>query len=378
MKRKGQLWYADFILGMMIFTITIVITLTYASNNYLMKAQHQVSSIESGKIMTEFLMSEGNPKGWTRDNVTKIGITDNNYRINGSKFNELAVYTDENYILSKSLLGVPNNNYALVFKNSSDDVQNVFGRCIIGYFSGENYIIHPEKTAYYFHDATSNVLLSSFSSRGTNTFSNDGTGADGDIYDLIESISNYSIIVLERPTLDSVGAITTEYVVEQLENFTMMGGILVMGEYLGVNLLNVTFVDSPDSLKVSTASQETPYLNITRGRTIVFQDNDYVNKTSASVDFTTLVRYTDNTSAVSFWKYGAGRSYYFSDFSASGFSLSSEILGLVDSHTAECQDIVLPTETHELVMIPRFLIYADPLKNGTVELLKMEAYLWQE
>ena len=86
--RKAQVWYTDFIIGVLIFSIVVV--------TYFYYVEHVESSgenidnflISEAKAISNYLVTEGYPLNWTAANVSTVGITDGSYRINEDKLQD--------------------------------------------------------------------------------------------------------------------------------------------------------------------------------------------------------------------------------------------------------------------------------------------------
>jgi hypothetical protein len=70
---KGQLWYFDLIIALTIFILVIIL-----SFKYLADYSRDVSITSEAETLSESLLSEGLPKEWDEDNVSIIGIMDDN------------------------------------------------------------------------------------------------------------------------------------------------------------------------------------------------------------------------------------------------------------------------------------------------------------
>ena len=115
--KKAQVWYIDFMVGIMIFIIVIVIYFEYI-NNLSEREENIVDDlIINSKAISNSLVSEGYPSDWNSTNVVRIGITDNNQRINKTK---LERYINMSYIDTKTKFRTPYNYYIfLEYKNGS-------------------------------------------------------------------------------------------------------------------------------------------------------------------------------------------------------------------------------------------------------------------
>lgn len=88
--KKGQIWYADFTVALMLFLIATAIYFQYTNN---LSSQDELMMHEMVldlKAISSSVIHEGYPKNWTEDNVKSIGITDGNYRIDQTKLERFA------------------------------------------------------------------------------------------------------------------------------------------------------------------------------------------------------------------------------------------------------------------------------------------------
>jgi hypothetical protein len=84
-KKKSQVWYIDFMVGLLILITTLIIFYQYQGNlSDRAEAEWQEMIIDS-KSISSTLMTEGYPLNWTNETVEILGLTDGNYRINGTK-----------------------------------------------------------------------------------------------------------------------------------------------------------------------------------------------------------------------------------------------------------------------------------------------------
>jgi hypothetical protein len=83
--RKAQVWYTDFMVGVLIFSIVIVTYFYYVEHTEYSDDTLMSSMLSESKSITDYLAGPGYPAGWTASNVTNVGLTDGNYRINMTK-----------------------------------------------------------------------------------------------------------------------------------------------------------------------------------------------------------------------------------------------------------------------------------------------------
>lgn len=81
---KGQVWYTDFIVSVLIFMIAIIIYFEYVNNLSKEEESDLEGMVMDAKAVSNNLMSEGFPDDWNQSDVLIIGVADNN-RINDTK-----------------------------------------------------------------------------------------------------------------------------------------------------------------------------------------------------------------------------------------------------------------------------------------------------
>jgi hypothetical protein len=115
--KKGQVWYIDFMVGLMVFVVVVVIYFEYVDNLSSKEENIMDDLIINSKAITNSLVAEGYPKDWNTSNVVKIGLTEGNQRINTTKLNQ---FISMDYIETKSKLRTSYNYYMfLEYKNGS-------------------------------------------------------------------------------------------------------------------------------------------------------------------------------------------------------------------------------------------------------------------
>ncbi len=87
--RKAQVWYIDFMVGLLIMITAAVIYFNFYGNLSDDSESDWQELIIDSKSISSALMSSGSPPGWNASNASSIGITDGNYRINTTKFEYL-------------------------------------------------------------------------------------------------------------------------------------------------------------------------------------------------------------------------------------------------------------------------------------------------
>ncbi|MBW2999983.1 hypothetical protein KY339_04885 [Candidatus Woesearchaeota archaeon] len=115
--KRSQVWYTDFIIGILIFSIAVTTFFYYATGAGEDDGSNLNDLIIDAKVIAENLVSEGYPTDWTPATVERIGLTNGNQRIDQSKLDD---FTNMTYSERKSALGTPKNYYFyLEYPNST-------------------------------------------------------------------------------------------------------------------------------------------------------------------------------------------------------------------------------------------------------------------
>ena len=123
--RRGQAWSIDLIVGLMIFSITILIFFIY-SVNYSGEAKENFQGLsQEGDIIFNNILSEGYPLDWDETNVVKIGILDHN-KINETKLERFYNYANDNYAETKIKFNT-RYDYYFTFNNMTINSVSVNG-----------------------------------------------------------------------------------------------------------------------------------------------------------------------------------------------------------------------------------------------------------
>ncbi|MBW2972440.1 hypothetical protein KY359_05375 [Candidatus Woesearchaeota archaeon] len=93
--RKAQVWYTDFMVGVLIFSIVIMTYFYYVEHTQHSDDTLMSSLVSEAKTVSNSLATRGYPVGWTSANVTTVGLTDGNFRINSSKLSDFNSWSYE-------------------------------------------------------------------------------------------------------------------------------------------------------------------------------------------------------------------------------------------------------------------------------------------
>ncbi|NQU79183.1 hypothetical protein HQ545_05435 [Candidatus Woesearchaeota archaeon] len=85
MYRCGQVWYTDFIIGVMIFSFMIGAYFYYVGHGNYYEDDPVPMLVSEAKRVTSYLLTEGYPANWTLLNVSTVGLTNGRHRMDNQK-----------------------------------------------------------------------------------------------------------------------------------------------------------------------------------------------------------------------------------------------------------------------------------------------------
>ena len=74
---KAQAWGIDLMVATSIFVVGILIFFIYSLNSFNESEEEIDKLFYDGKLISNYILSEGHPDNWNENNVQKIGITNN-------------------------------------------------------------------------------------------------------------------------------------------------------------------------------------------------------------------------------------------------------------------------------------------------------------
>ncbi len=86
--RKSQVWYTDFIIGVLIFSIVIITYFYYVEHSDYTDETLMNYLVSEAKSISGYLVTEGYPSNWTSANVSTVGLTDGDFRISQDKLDD--------------------------------------------------------------------------------------------------------------------------------------------------------------------------------------------------------------------------------------------------------------------------------------------------
>lgn len=370
--KRGQIWFTDFVIAILIFSFMLVAFYTYTANISKQDSLMANDLILDAESISSSILLPGFPDPWDTSTVQGIGITNNNQKINSTKFLNFEKIP---YNKTKRLFGTV-YDYILFFTDSNGTLMSVEGICGIG--SPKINITYNIRSAYYY-DNNDDSLLKDFM---MNTLDADIYSAQpgyGSFDDLMGKINNYSFVVIEHPLLSTAVFNNNK---GKIESFVANKGLLMLsGEIVsaqGKDMLGVAFYKKSGqsiSDRNSTVSAEDEFLAFTVGDNIVFSQAYYVKNQSGANNFTEIVKFnSDSNPAISRWTYGGGKAFYFSDFDVSYFigNFIDEVTEAIKKWgNFKCNPINMNNTSYKnLVKIDRLLVYDS-------KPVKMVLYAWQ-
>jgi len=386
--KQAQMWFTDFVIGMVIFSLVLISYYTYTTNISKQDSVVMNNLISDVKTVTSSLTSSGYPNNWNSNTVTRIGFTDNYNRIDNDRFNE---FNKINYNTSKKLLGTT-YDYLLFFVNESGDVQNIEGFCATG--SGTVNISYELSAAYYYQNRDEEQFLKSFMEDDfqATVYCDGGPKCDFlPFSDFISDINNYDFIVVEHPTWSTSNFDSFESVADP---WVQNGGILFVGGQLPSANQHAAFgvefnkkAGQSESDRLSTVVNEDEFVVFNLKDNIIFTQAYYIEDVSIGADLKDIARFNgtwinfddiklNGDIALARWPRGTndGKILFFSDFDAN--YLAGNFQDILEGSAQKFSNAVcLPidftgVERDNLVKVERMVVHNS-------DLVKMVFYLWQ-
>src|SRR3989338_6757363 len=88
--KNAQMWFMDFVIGIIIFSLVLVTYYTYTTNISKQDVVVLNDLISDSKSVSSSLMLAGFPENWDNDTVQRIGVTGNNQKTNETKLRHLS------------------------------------------------------------------------------------------------------------------------------------------------------------------------------------------------------------------------------------------------------------------------------------------------
>lgn len=370
--RKAQAWYMDLVAGIFIFVIGLV-TYYYANTNISNENQELFNDISrEADAVSSQLLTSGYPPQWDNATVQKIGVAEGN-RLDEQKWLR---FSQMPYEESRKTLGTGFEFFVFV-EGEEENITNILGVCGIG---------HPLvnatidlKAAYYYADDTDSYLKEFMNASFSAAIYKKGVSGQ-DFPALIGALSNYSLVVMEHPGLQSQDL--DEYR-DELEDFVEEGHFLLLSGNIiipqGRDMLGVEFAKKSGqaiSDRNATTITEDPLLSLTVGESFLFAQAYYIiNESIASANMTYVVSFNaDGTTALASWRFGSGQVLFFSDFDVGQFS--SDFVAKVGAAAAKmanarCLPIGIGHLTYRNLVRKEHPIFHDG------KFKKIVVYLWR-
>ena len=364
----------DFAIALLLFTFTLVVYFSYTNNVQSQDKGELDLMLKDAKAISNSLALEGYPDDWDNATVVRIGIADEQ-QLNSTKLKGLKLL---NYTFAKRKFATV-YDYFVYFVNENGEVLNVKGVCGAGYpLINLTYNI---KSAYYYSDPADS-FLKYFTN---NTFKSDiyfgdNPSDNNDIDSLVTNLSKYDFLMMEH-ALMSGGNFNANKA--KFENFSSRGGLLmVSGELASPATNSMVGVDfkkksgQSSSQRRGVVNNTDPYLSLSIGQSMIFDQYYYVENKSGAANFVRLATFNlSQDNAISKWKYGNGTVYFFSDFDVSAFSgnfvdvVEEAVSGIVEG-TCSPVNTTKSISPKNLAKTERYLIYNS-------KPVKMIVYVWQ-
>ncbi len=131
MKKRAQIWYMDFIIGLTIFILMLVVAFKFTTLKFSDDESDRARIWDDAQRLTGAILSSGIPENWTQSNAISIGITSDSSALDIVKLDLLKNFTLSNYDRTKFIFGI-NSDYLLHFETINNTLLNITDNPYIG------------------------------------------------------------------------------------------------------------------------------------------------------------------------------------------------------------------------------------------------------
>ncbi len=390
---KAQIWFTDFAIATVIFSLILLSYYTYTTNISKQDAGLLDELLTDATTISSMLLSEGYPSTWTNESVVRMGLTHNDQIID---YDLLLESSKVSYNKTKKLLGAK-HDFFVYFQNESNNV-TMYGD---DFGLGSGGVTYNIKMAYYWQQNGDRLMLDFMTGIGADVYW--GTGGGDNLEDLIDNIDDYKFILIEDCHCDG-----TSGALERIAEWVFDGGLLftsehynndwehVNGDNIDTNYVMGVNVSKRDKgggcvpeiggeCTEATVIDTDSLLNLVVDDTIYFK-KDVIGLADNVADedadgFTKIANWTDEDSsgtkgsiglgAIAKWRYGEGEVYYFPDYHAN--YLEDEFTLVLENAVRVVRNketyLKITEDYDELVKLERLVIMNSSIK-------RMVVYVW--
>ena len=295
---KAQMWFMDFVIGIIIFSLVLITYYTYTTNISKQDTIVLNDLVSDSKSVSSSLMLAGFPENWDNETVQRIGLTGNNQRTNETKLRYLS---DISYKEAKKILGTV-YDFFMFLEDGNGNLINIGREC--GYGSGNVSANKTFRNAAYFNQADDEMEeeMDALEQKLGIEIYRDWSSASA----MLNNISAYDVVLMENPRFSSSQA-------AQLENYVASKGFIFISERMltenSGQILGVSYnKGQPNCNDNATVIYDDLFLTLKKGDKIAPEDCPYI-----SGDVTEIAEFPDGNTSIAKWDYGNGSIYYFSD-----------------------------------------------------------------
>lgn len=129
MSTRGQAWYLDFVIAILVFSTCLILFFKFVPN---MHAEERIDQVYlDAKTLADTIVSTGHPQNWTNKTVIRIGIAEDS-KIDHDKLVEYYIMNKNNYSTTKEIFRI-RSDYAVFFTDAHDKPVNLSMVDIIGH-----------------------------------------------------------------------------------------------------------------------------------------------------------------------------------------------------------------------------------------------------
>jgi hypothetical protein len=129
--KKAQVWGIDLAVALIIFFGAILFFYKYGIEAIDSEKQDASALLQDAKLISNYLVSPGYPENWTLNDVTLLGLTDQDARLSPEKVQMFYNFSKYNYTQSRMLLST-SHHYFVFFESKEGNATKIYNVSWIG------------------------------------------------------------------------------------------------------------------------------------------------------------------------------------------------------------------------------------------------------
>lgn len=169
--KKTQIWYFDFIMGVTIFTLILIVAFRFVTSDLYIPGKETNAVLTEARRVSETILTSGIPVNWSEDTVLIPGIIDEGNVLNITKLEKLINMTNKSSNKVKQLFGIK-SDFLVYFEDMDNNILWSFDN----FYMSEESLTDDLVSHYAFSDNTDSHGSYDLTEHGDPTYSTGKVG----------------------------------------------------------------------------------------------------------------------------------------------------------------------------------------------------------